>query len=737
MSRLGSAADLPAVHTFDFGDLHGEVVTRRAPELLEPAIRRLIDPVHAEETIHWGRNYLYRTHLGDGVDAPQVVVKQVRNHGWRNRLRRRFGGSKAARSWHAARAFQAAGIDTAEPIALIESDRADGPSFFVSRHLDGLIEARYVLRAANGGTLEEDFPTLDFDCFLTTLGQTIRRMHDAGLFHRDLSIGNVLLPVEPGDGPMRLPIVDLNRVRFLARMGPSTRTRDLCRLRIFRPAHQRRFLEAYWGEDRVGWFRRTLYLAYQRGFLLKTEGKKTLRARVGSAFAWLRPRRAHAHIPEAPDGAGARDKIVWDALSDQPHQHASRFEKTMLRLADLPSHVRYAAAAGAAGPRIWRRYRTLRHTLHHDSVPFDGIGICVRPHPDDPAALLEAIDDLGVRHVLLRLHPWATRHDEEEALAEALVARGHTLAFSLPQNRDLVRDPDLWQERVATLAERFTPYGKSFQVGQAVNRSKWGIWRYSEYAELARRAGEVLRRYDGVEVLGPAVIDFELHVTAALVNRADTGMRFDALASLLYVDRRGAPENRQLGFDSVSKVLLCQAIADTARGCTGRSWITEVNWPLWEGPHAPAGRSVSVDEATQADYLSRFYVLALATGAAERVYWWQLVARGYGLMAVESDGSLRKRPSFQALRTLTTQLGGSRSRGPEPGQAAGCHVYRFERDDGTTIRAVWSERTSDTWQLPKSVIEVVGQDGRSKTPDGDLLEIGPSVQYVHLGGTRT
>ena len=37
---------------------------------------------------------------------------------------------------------------------------------------------------------------------------------------------------------------------------------------------------------------------------------------------------------------------------------------------------------------------------------------------------------------------------------------------------------------VGELGERFAPHGRVFQVGQAPNRSKWGIWTRGEYVEL-------------------------------------------------------------------------------------------------------------------------------------------------------------------------------------------------------------------------------------------------------------
>ena len=107
------------------------------------------------------------------------------------------------------------------------------------------------------------------------------------------------------------------------------------------------------------------------------------------------------------------------------------------------------------------------------------------------------------------------------------------------------------------------------------------------------------------------------------------------------------------------KVVLLRAIAEVGRNTNGRCWITEVNWPLWEGPHSPAGKAASVDEEAQACYLTRYFLLALGTGLVERVYWWRLVARGYGLVSPDRDRVLRRRPGYEAFTTLIAELEGA------------------------------------------------------------------------------
>jgi tRNA A-37 threonylcarbamoyl transferase component Bud32 len=715
------------------GELTEALRPAELSSFLARELARVIDPAAALKTLHWGRNYLYIVRLETVAGPLDAVVKQFRHLGSRDRLKRRLQGSKAAKSWRVAHALLAAGLQTPEPLLLVESEREEGPAFYVCRHLADVLEARYLLRAANAGREREEFPGVDYPRFLEALGRMARRLHDAGFWHRDLSSGNILLRCDAAGAPTDLYLIDLNRTRMGRRLSTSERLRDLSRMPLFRPEDQERFLASYWGTADGGAVRRGLYLTYHHGFLWKNRTKQRLRGGTRKLGELFKPRTAHAHIPEAPAGAAARDRIVWDRLSDQPHQHASRLAKLRVRLADARAHAEEAAVITGALPRIRRRYRELQKELWTAPVTWNSAGLCLRPFPENPEAPLALVDELGARHILVRLHPWDEEHAAEEELARALHARGCELTFALPQNRELVRDPARWARAVERLAGTFAPYGPRFQVGQAINRSKWGIWNLREYAELVRSAEVILRRTPGMEVLGPAVIDFEYHVTAAVLNQRDAGFRFDAVSALLYVDRRGAPENRQAGFDTVDKVVLLKSIADTARNAAGRVWITEVNWPLWEGPHSPAGKSVSVDEEAQADYLVRYYLLALGTGLVERVFWWQLVARGYGLVDPADPAEPRRRPAFFALKTLLRELDGCHLVRvlpvPEPAR-----LWIFRRPDGAELAVGWSTSAEAARAaLPRPAVSVTGRGGEElPVPDGVEVELFPAARYFRL-----
>ena len=246
-------------------------------------------------------------------------------------------------------------------------------------------------------------------------------------------------------------------------------------------------------------------------------------------------------------------------------------------------------------------------------------------------------------------------------------------------------------------------------------------------------AAEILHRRPAIEVMGPAVIDFEFQATLAFANRREPGLVFDVLSALLYVDRRGAPENRQLGLDTVDKVVLLKAVSEIGRNTSGRCWITEVNWPLREGPHSPAGRAASVDEGTQADFLARYYALVLGTGLIERVYWWRLVARGYGLIVPEPDGRLRRRPAYSALKTLAAHLEGTTFLGPLPAPD-GASLYRFAGDGGEVVMG-WSVEPGVAATLPCAAVRASDRDGRDLpiTTRPDVV-LGPSPVYYVLGG---
>ena len=107
-----------------------------------------------------------------------------------------------------------------------------------------------------------------------------------------------------------------------------------------------------------------------------------------------------------------------------------------------------------------------------------------------------------------------------------------------------------------------------------------------------------------------------LHLYPAILPR----IPFNVFSSLLYVDRMGAPENRQFGWDLQRKASLLKAVVDTCGMGKKPLRITEMNWPLkGTGKYSPVSGKPNVSEEDQADYLVRYYVLSLASGFIRRI----------------------------------------------------------------------------------------------------------------------
>ena len=726
---------------FEYDDLRGAVAPSSADgdpgAGFEETLRRLLDPGSARRSLHWGRSYLYeaRWRLAAQAGEAAVVVKQFRHDDLRARLRRRRRGTRARLSFRAARRLRRLGISTPEPLLYAESKTIDGPAWYVCRLVPDALELRYVLRALNAGVAPEQFPGIHGPTLLRRVGALAAELHRHGVWFRDLTSGNVLLSEPTTDAELFL--VDLNRARFRRRLSTSQRLRDLSRMPVLRSEDRAEYLAGYQpgGLPRL---QRIWFEVCHQGFRFKLGSKQGARRGLRRLSDLLLPRRrAHPHVPEAERGATTTERTVWDPLTDQPHQQATRGQRLGVRLRDAGHHARPLLRSVVPLALSVAEARRARRVLDRAPAPvrFGGLGLAVGPGSAPVSSLAGAIDDLGVDTVLLRFHLWQGVDPGLVELARTLRSRERPvdLVFQLSQDRSLVRDAGLWRLRVEAAAAALAPCGRRFLIGQAPNRSKWGVWRPADYWNLLAAGAEAVRaECPDACVLAPAVIDFEPHATAALIHSGSAERRFDVLASQLYVDRRGAPENRQLGFDLAGKLAVLNSLARRAPDCaSGRSWITEFNWPLAEGPHAPAGRDVAVDEDAQASYLVRYALEALGTGLAERVYWWQLAAAGYGLLDPRGDG-LRQRPAYLALRQLQREVAGAevlRMRMP-----SGLRGYRALQE-GRETRVVWAPGGRGGSYRPQAEVRAVrDRDGRELDRVPAVLGGAPVYLECETGG---
>ncbi|MDH3377143.1 MAG: hypothetical protein OEQ39_09295, partial [Gammaproteobacteria bacterium] len=291
------------------------------------------------------------------------------------------------------------------------------------------------------------------------------------------------------------------------------------------------------------------------------------------------------------------------------------------------------------------------------------VGLGVSPAPKHNAQILEMVDELGVQELLLRVPTWDIDH-VDRYLDFARQFPNQRFLISILQNRASVTNPDRWQHHLEIIFNSFKTVASDFQIGNAINRSKWGCTHTGEYLDLLERAEAVRCDHPGIRLIGSSVIDFEPLITLRTLMNFRR-YQLDGCASLMYVNRRGSPFSNQYGyFDLANKLRLVAAILSLSNRSRKRLWITETNWPLLDTkpwtPNSGHPRS-TVDESTQAKYLTEYYQIAYQTGLVERVYWWQLINPGYGLVD-HRDGKLRKHPSYYALKSI---LGGAISAKPD------------------------------------------------------------------------
>jgi len=324
----------------------------------------------------------------------------------------------------------------------------------------------------------------------------------------------------------------------------------------------------------------------------------------------------------------------------------------------------------------------------------------------EPDLTPELLNELHVKHVLVRF-PMADIQNIQAYLSFIQSLKAESVVLNIMQDPHTLNDREQLQKDFQLIFESFASSVNLFQVGTTINRSKWGFFSVKQYLKFYQVAYQLkAKNYPKLKLLGPSVIDFEYHyLIHALFNFVN--VKYDAVSALLYVDRRGAPENTQMGLDLISKIHLLYAFATISPKSKNDIYITETNWPLTgTAPYAPTSEHECIDEELYADYMVRYYLLALCSNMVKAVYWHQLIAPGYGLID-NRDGQLIKRPAFRAFRTMLTQLEGTQ-------------ILSFRQDkffyeiiaqqDEELIQVLWCNDSRYEFNFSQEV-EIISRDG--------------------------
>jgi len=737
MSRIPTSQDSR------IGRYTGRIAARFATAGVLAQIERLDEllAVPAGVVAGAGRHRSVRLTLSSENGALDVVVKSfARQPALKDWLDRRRG-SKARRAWDAGTHLARHGVGTPAPVGFLERwERSRlAESHYLAVYQDGVTTLRDELIRL----FREDPECERFIQLLQRVADAVRAMHDSGFLHNDLGNQNILVRRSGRDDWSDVQFVDLNRSRFGRSLTLRERARDVSRICL--PSDLLRvFKEMCFAPARVPRSFRRWERFYRRLYALHCR-TRPYRHPVRELRRRRRPPSA-----TASDYPPEKDMWVWDERSGQPvnvmtHRDRRRHHAPL-------DHARACAATARSLLGVRREYRALLRSAFGSPVEMGRrIGVAVSGYPDRLDGEMALLDALGPVPALLRCchHRGPASWEQTARAAAALSARGHPVAVAIVQDRRCVLDPRRWQAFVGDVLAQVAPVADWVELGHAVNRVKWGIWTLAEYRRLIAAAAEVATGFPGLRCMGPAAVDFEVSGLMGALDQTPPGFRFQALAQHLYVDRRGAPENRQGGFGALEKFALARAIARRSPACEDRLIVSEVNWPLeGMGVHSPVGapyvsteprrKDPSVSEDDYADYLLRYLLLGICSGLVERVYWWQLVARGFGLVDDTAAGAWRERPAYGALRQFLQTVGAGRFLGLDAPCGVGwggatVRWFRFQRADGEVVRVAYATEPAEV-RLPFACERVTDAFGRTLAERPATVR--PGGRPVYFRGCR-
>jgi len=343
------------------------------------------------------------------------------------------------------------------------------------------------------------------------------------------------------------------------------------------------------------------------------------------------------------------EPFKWDNYSDQPAIIKDKSYKKSMRKKEIKSLLKTILTASIILPISIVMMPFIKRK-EIDSQNFFSIGVNFE---DDNTLNKELIDQLGVKSILLRVKLWEM--DKLPLLKEFLEKhQDKHITLKILQDRENIENLSLLKKNLSKIFSTLDKLVDIYEVGSTINRAKWGFFSVDEYSRFFKTAYDLkIQQFKDIKLIGSGVIDFEYHFTAHTLFNLHK-YKYDGVSSLLYVDRRGAPENTQLGFTLSDKIALLSTMTWLSPKTENRLYITETNWPIsGTAPYAPTSEYECVEQDVYANYMLRYYLLAFASQQVNYVSWHQLIAKGYGLV---DETTMQKREAFDTYKFMIKNL---------------------------------------------------------------------------------
>ncbi|MDX9813762.1 MAG: YrbL family protein [Sulfurimonas sp.] len=343
----------------------------------------------------------------------------------------------------------------------------------------------------------------------------------------------------------------------------------------------------------------------------------------------------------------------WDTYSDQPAIIKNRDFKKRVRSHYLNDYMKMFFTSLYILPLATVLMKFFKGQNSSSYGKLVGLGVNL-DKGDEQFALVE---ELGVKNLIIRVFLSDIKNlDKYVEFAKGFNKTSKkNIVINIIQDREHIENGELLRENIAKIFREFDGISSEFQVGNAINRLKWGFFSIKrEYIPFFQNIARVRdEQFKHIKLLGPSVIDFEYYYNARVMFNMQK-LEFDATSALLYVDRRGSPKNKQYGFfDLKNKIdLLFSLVKLSPKTLSDDIYITETNWPIKNtAPYAPTSEKECVTNEEYTKYMLEYFSIAKESRKIKKVFWHQLIATGYGLVD-NRDGKIVKYPQFYEFKKL-------------------------------------------------------------------------------------
>lgn len=405
--------------------------------------------------------------------------------------------------------------------------------------------------------------------------------------------------------------------------------------------------------------------------------------------------------------------------------------------------------SGLFRSRLWIGMSSEASSNVDISDAFFGINIATSDNPACDDYVVKNLKELGIKHVRMNFS-YESFGGHGERLLERVLNEGFEVllnvfppiegAANLTVNDNAAQH---WQDFVEKVFAQYHQQVLAFEIGNTSNRQRWSGFSPISYLRAWQIASPLAEKYD-IKLAGPNVSDFEPVYNMAFLSEMKRLHKVPAIhTDNLFVERVIEPEaydhrvfgkaaTKLLKLNLTKKARIIDSIGKQLGTlhtfCTYNCWTVK-----------RLSRKTTDPEQKQADYLTRYLVIAAASGALDKVYWGALICNRDGMIDCGSEtypdyenvtyyrqvrgdvANFRNRPSFYAYKFVIQQLSNTRC---VQGVSADNGINHFIFEGDKEMHVVWCK---DGYALPitsiyaeklesVSVFDVLGKQ-LAKLPD--------------------